>query len=52
MNPRPVVPRTLASQDVEDAIGHYLKQDAQQAALAFVDALGTQADPDALVVNP
>lgn len=39
MNPKPVVPRTLASQDVEDAIGYYLKQDAQQAALAFVDAL-------------
>lgn len=39
MNPKPVVPRTLASQDVEDAIGYYLKQDAQQAALAFIDAL-------------
>lgn len=39
MNPKPVVPRTLAIQDVEDAIGYYLKQDARQAALAFVDAL-------------
>jgi toxin ParE1/3/4 len=36
---KPVVPRTLASRDVEDAIGYYLKEDAQQAALAFVDAL-------------
>jgi toxin ParE1/3/4 len=39
MNPKPVVPRALAVQDVEDAIGYYLKQDARQAALAFVDAL-------------
>lgn len=39
MSSKPVVPRTLAIQDVEDAIGYYLKQDAQQAALAFVDAL-------------
>ena len=39
MNPKPVVPRTLAIQDVEDAIGYYLKKDARQAALAFVDAL-------------
>jgi toxin ParE1/3/4 len=39
VNAKPVVPRTLAIQDVEDAIGYYLKQDARQAALAFVDAL-------------
>ncbi len=39
MSPKPVIPRTLASRDVEDAIGFYLKEDAQQAALAFVDAL-------------
>lgn len=39
MNPKPVVPRTLAIRDVEDAIGFYLKENAQQAALAFVDAL-------------
>lgn len=39
MSSKPVVPRTLASRDVEDAIGYYLKEDAQQAALAFVDAL-------------
>ena len=41
MNPKPVVPRTLAVQDVEDAIGYYLKRPGRrvQAALAFVDAL-------------
>jgi toxin ParE1/3/4 len=39
VSPKPVVPRTLASRDVEDAIGYYLKDGAQQAALNFVDAL-------------
>lgn len=39
MSPKPVVPRALAVRDVEDAIGYYLKEDARQAALAFVDAL-------------
>jgi toxin ParE1/3/4 len=39
VSPKPVVPRTLANRDVEDAIGYYLKEDARQAALAFVDAL-------------
>ena len=33
-------PRTLASRDVEDAIGYYVQHDAQQTALAFVGALG------------
>lgn len=39
MSPKPVVPRTLAVRDVEDAIGYYLKEDAPQAALAFIDSL-------------
>jgi toxin ParE1/3/4 len=39
VNPKPVVPRALAAQDVEDAIAFYLKRDARQAALAFIDAL-------------
>lgn len=39
MSPKLVVPRALANRDVEDAIAYYLKEDAQQAALAFVDAL-------------
>jgi toxin ParE1/3/4 len=37
--PKPVVPRVLAVQDVEDTIAYYLKEDAQQAAFTFVDAL-------------
>lgn len=39
MSPKPVVPRVLAVRDVEDAIAYYLKEDAQHAAFAFVDAL-------------
>lgn len=39
MSPKSVVPRTLANQDVDDAIAYYLKEGAPQAALGFVDAL-------------
>lgn len=39
MKSRPVIPRELASRDVEEAIGHYLSEDAGQAALGFIDAL-------------
>jgi toxin ParE1/3/4 len=35
----PVVPRELASKDVEDAIAYDLSEDAGQAALGFIDAL-------------
>jgi toxin ParE1/3/4 len=36
---KPVIPRALASQDAESAIGYYLSEDAEQAALGFIDAL-------------
>ncbi len=39
MKPLPVIPRKLAQRDVEDAIGHYLKEGADEAALGFIDAL-------------
>lgn len=39
MKIKPVIPRELARQDVEDAIRHYLSEEAGQAALGFVDAL-------------
>lgn len=39
MKTKPVVPRTLALQDVEDALSHYLGEGAEQAALGFIDAL-------------
>ncbi len=39
MKAKPVIPRALAKQDVEEAISHYLSEDAKQAALGFIDAL-------------
>ena len=39
MKPKPVVPRALANRDVDEAIGHYLSEDARQAALGFIEAL-------------
>jgi toxin ParE1/3/4 len=35
----PVIPRALAKQDVEDAVSYYLSEEAEQAALGFIDAL-------------
>ncbi len=39
MKAKPVIPRVLANQDVEAAVDFYLSEDAEQAALGFVDAL-------------
>lgn len=39
MRIKPVIPRALARQDVEEAISYYLNEDAEQAALGFIDAL-------------
>jgi toxin ParE1/3/4 len=36
---KPVVPREQARQDVEDAITDYMSEDAEAAALGFIDAL-------------
>jgi toxin ParE1/3/4 len=36
---KPVVPRELANRDVESAIDYYLSENAEQAALGFIDAL-------------
>jgi toxin ParE1/3/4 len=36
---KPVVPRELANRDVEEAIAWYLGENAEQAALGFIDAL-------------
>jgi len=36
---KPVVPRELANRDVENAIDYYLSENAEQAALGFIDAL-------------
>ena len=39
MKVKPVIPRALAKQDVEEAISHYLAEEAWQAALGFIGAL-------------
>jgi len=36
---KPVIPRVLANRDIDEAIKHYLDQDAEAAALGFIDAL-------------
>lgn len=39
MKTKPVIPRALATQDVEESIDYYLSEDAEEAALGFIDAL-------------
>lgn len=36
---KPVVPRELANRDVDEALGYYLNEGAESAALGFIDAL-------------
>ena len=39
MKAKPVIPRELANRDVDEALEHYLSEDAAQAALNFIEAL-------------
>ena len=39
VKPKPVIPREAASRDIEVAIDYYLRNGAEEAALAFVDAV-------------
>ena len=39
MKAKPVIPHLLANQDVEEALDHYLQENASKAAEGFVDAL-------------
>lgn len=39
--PKAVILRELARQDIEEAIDHYLGEDASKAALDFIDVLET-----------
>lgn len=39
MKAKPIIARVLANQDVDEAIKHYLDQDAAPAALGLIDAL-------------
>ncbi|UCO98408.1 type II toxin-antitoxin system RelE/ParE family toxin [Metapseudomonas lalkuanensis] len=39
MKAKPIIPRVLANQDIDDAISYYLSEVTEQAALGFIDAL-------------
>ena len=39
MRVKPLIPRALARQDVEDALSYYLSEEAERAAPGFIDAL-------------
>ena len=39
MKVKPVIPRSAANRDVDDAIDHYLNENAAPAALGFIEAL-------------
>ena len=39
MSVKPVVPRALASRDVDQAIDHYLDEGGERVGLGFIDAL-------------
>ena len=39
MKSKAVIPRELSNRDVDEAIAHYLGEDATQAALGFIEAL-------------
>lgn len=39
MRSKPVVPHLQARQDAEDAVSYYIAEDAEVAALGFIDAL-------------
>ena len=39
MKPKPVIPREQADRDIDEAIGHYLSENAPEAALGFINAL-------------
>jgi toxin ParE1/3/4 len=36
---KPIIPRIVAQQDVEDAVDYYLNEASEQVALGFIDAL-------------
>jgi toxin ParE1/3/4 len=41
MSAKPIIPRTRAEQDIDEAITHYLDEQAPRTASGFVDALET-----------
>ena len=39
MKAKPIIPRKIANQDIDDAISYYLSEATEQAALGFIGAL-------------
>ncbi|MDH4567655.1 type II toxin-antitoxin system RelE/ParE family toxin [Pseudomonas sp. BN414] len=39
MKAKPIIPRALTNQDINDTISYYLSEATEQAALGFIDAL-------------
>lgn len=39
MKPKPVIPRALARQDIEDALDYFINAASERVALGFVDSL-------------
>lgn len=39
MKSKPIIPREIVRQDVNEAISYYLEEGAEHAALGFIDAL-------------
>ena len=39
MKSKTVIPRELAIQDIDEAVGHYLGEGGERAALGFIDAV-------------
>ncbi len=39
MRTKPAIPREQARRDIDEAIAYYFDQDAEQAAIGFIDAL-------------
>lgn len=52
MKAKPIVPRELATRDVDEAIEHYLNEGAEEAAFGFIDALSRPMPTSVAILQP
>ena len=52
MKSKAVILRDVALNDADEAIAHYLDEDAEQAALGFIAALSTRMRTSAEILQP
>jgi plasmid stabilization system protein ParE len=52
MNSKPIVPRQLANQDVDEAVAYYVDEGATDAALGFIDELERLIPTSAASLQP